>query len=89
MSSSPTASQPHYRAPGWFTRNVFNRTVAGLTQAGVSVLGQPGPGEQGPHERPAPPYAGQPARRSTASATSCPPAVRLSGCATCGPTAAS
>jgi deazaflavin-dependent oxidoreductase (nitroreductase family) len=29
----------HYRAPGWFTRNVFNRTVAGLTRIGVSVLG--------------------------------------------------
>ena len=33
-----TTSQ-HYRAPGWFTRNVFNRTVAGLTRVGVSVLG--------------------------------------------------
>jgi deazaflavin-dependent oxidoreductase (nitroreductase family) len=29
----------HYKAPGWFTRNVFNRTVAGLTRMGVSVLG--------------------------------------------------
>ena len=29
----------HYRAPGWFTRNVFNRTVAGLTRAGLSVWG--------------------------------------------------
>ncbi|MCK9925212.1 nitroreductase family deazaflavin-dependent oxidoreductase [Frankia sp. AgPm24] len=29
----------HYRAPGWFTRNVANRAVAGLTRAGVSVLG--------------------------------------------------
>jgi len=29
----------HYRAPGWFTRNVFNRLVALLTQRGVSVLG--------------------------------------------------
>ena len=66
MSSSSAASQPHYQAPGWFTRNIFNRAVAGLTRAGVSVLGQPGAGDQGPHERPAPPYAGQPARRSTA-----------------------
>jgi deazaflavin-dependent oxidoreductase (nitroreductase family) len=33
------ASQPHYRAPGWFTRNVFNRGVAFLTRRGVSVLG--------------------------------------------------
>jgi deazaflavin-dependent oxidoreductase (nitroreductase family) len=29
----------HYRAPGWFTRNVFNRTVAFLTRHGVSVFG--------------------------------------------------
>jgi deazaflavin-dependent oxidoreductase (nitroreductase family) len=29
----------HYRAPGWFTRNVFNRTVAGLTAVGLSVRG--------------------------------------------------
>ena len=29
----------HYRAPGWFTRNVFNRSVAFLTHHGVSVLG--------------------------------------------------
>jgi deazaflavin-dependent oxidoreductase (nitroreductase family) len=31
--------QPHYRAPGWFTRNVFNRMVAFLTRRGVSLLG--------------------------------------------------
>jgi deazaflavin-dependent oxidoreductase (nitroreductase family) len=29
----------HYRAPGWFTRNVFNPLVAVLTRQGVSVLG--------------------------------------------------
>ena len=29
----------HYRAPGWFTRNVFNPIVAFLTRRGVSVLG--------------------------------------------------
>ena len=29
----------HYRAPGWFTRNVFNRLVALLTSRGISVLG--------------------------------------------------
>jgi deazaflavin-dependent oxidoreductase (nitroreductase family) len=29
----------HYRAPGWFTRNVFNRLVAFLTKRGMSVLG--------------------------------------------------
>jgi deazaflavin-dependent oxidoreductase (nitroreductase family) len=36
--SDPSASV-HYRAPGWFTRNVFNRLVAALTRAGVSVWG--------------------------------------------------
>jgi deazaflavin-dependent oxidoreductase (nitroreductase family) len=29
----------HYRAPGWFTRNVLNPAVAVLTRQGVSVLG--------------------------------------------------
>jgi deazaflavin-dependent oxidoreductase (nitroreductase family) len=29
----------HYRAPGWFTRNVFNQAVAFLTRQGLSVLG--------------------------------------------------
>jgi deazaflavin-dependent oxidoreductase (nitroreductase family) len=29
----------HYKAPGWFTRNVFNRFVAFLTRRGVSVWG--------------------------------------------------
>ena len=29
----------HYRAPGWFTRNIFNRFVAFMTRHGVSVLG--------------------------------------------------
>jgi len=29
----------HYRAPGWFTRNVFNRFVQFLTRHGISVLG--------------------------------------------------
>lgn len=32
-------SAPHYRAPGWFTRNVFNGAVAGLTRIGISVYG--------------------------------------------------
>jgi deazaflavin-dependent oxidoreductase (nitroreductase family) len=41
---SPAAMQngvvpTHYRAPGWFTRNVFNRAVAFLTRHGVSLLG--------------------------------------------------
>jgi deazaflavin-dependent oxidoreductase (nitroreductase family) len=31
--------EPHYRPPGWFTRNVFNQVVAGLTRLGISVLG--------------------------------------------------
>jgi deazaflavin-dependent oxidoreductase (nitroreductase family) len=34
-----TETAVHYRAPGWFTRNVFNRTVAGLTRLGISVWG--------------------------------------------------
>jgi deazaflavin-dependent oxidoreductase (nitroreductase family) len=29
----------HYRAPGWFTRNLLNRSVAFLTRHGVSVVG--------------------------------------------------
>jgi deazaflavin-dependent oxidoreductase (nitroreductase family) len=33
------ATSPHYRAPGWFTRNVFNRAVALLTRLGISVWG--------------------------------------------------
>lgn len=35
MSATPA----HYRAPGWFTRNVFNRGIAALTRLGVSVMG--------------------------------------------------
>ena len=34
-----TPATPHYRAPGWFTRNVFNRFVAFATRHGVSLLG--------------------------------------------------
>ena len=33
------APTPHYKEPGWFTRNVANRIVAGLTRMGVSVIG--------------------------------------------------
>jgi deazaflavin-dependent oxidoreductase (nitroreductase family) len=33
------ADPAHYRAPGWFTRNVFNPTVAFLTRRGISVWG--------------------------------------------------
>jgi deazaflavin-dependent oxidoreductase (nitroreductase family) len=29
----------HYRAPGWFTRNVFNESVAFLARRGISILG--------------------------------------------------
>lgn len=29
----------HYRAPGWFTRNIFNRVVAASTRLGISVWG--------------------------------------------------
>jgi deazaflavin-dependent oxidoreductase (nitroreductase family) len=34
-----THTTPHYRRPGWFTRNVMNRSVAGLTRTGISVWG--------------------------------------------------
>ncbi len=34
-----TIGTPHYRAPGWFTRNVFNRSISGLTRLGISVMG--------------------------------------------------
>jgi len=33
------STSPHYRQPGWFTRNVFNRAVAVLTRLGLSVWG--------------------------------------------------
>jgi deazaflavin-dependent oxidoreductase (nitroreductase family) len=32
-------TDPHYRAPGWFTRQVVNRAVARLTRLGISVWG--------------------------------------------------
>jgi len=32
-------AEPHYRRPGWLTRNVFNRAVARLTRMGLSVWG--------------------------------------------------
>jgi deazaflavin-dependent oxidoreductase (nitroreductase family) len=39
-ATGPTpAPTPHYKEPGWFTRNVFNRSVAGLTRLGISVWG--------------------------------------------------
>ena len=46
----------HYRAPGWFTRNVFNRLVGGLTRAGIK-LDRP---ERvwSPPKAPKPPYRG-------------------------------
>jgi len=37
--SAPTPNPMHYKAPGWFTRNIFNRAVAGLTWLGISVMG--------------------------------------------------
>ncbi len=32
-------ARPHYRKPGWFTRNLFNRAVAACTRLGISVAG--------------------------------------------------
>jgi deazaflavin-dependent oxidoreductase (nitroreductase family) len=37
--TSPAEPTPHYRRPGWFTRNIFNRAVAALTRLGISVWG--------------------------------------------------
>lgn len=37
--TSPPDRAPHYRRPGWFTRNVFNRLVAVFTRLGISVWG--------------------------------------------------
>jgi deazaflavin-dependent oxidoreductase (nitroreductase family) len=40
MMTAVTADQtPHYKEPGWFTRNVFNRFVAFCTRLGISVWG--------------------------------------------------
>ena len=39
MEATNTPNGAHYRAPGWFTRNVFNRIVVIATQLGVSVWG--------------------------------------------------
>jgi len=38
-TSRLTGVSDHYRAPGWFTRNVFNQFVEFLTRQGISVLG--------------------------------------------------
>ena len=37
--TSPAEPTPHYRRPGWFTRNIFNRAVAALTRLGISGWG--------------------------------------------------
>jgi deazaflavin-dependent oxidoreductase (nitroreductase family) len=39
MSDAEPTTTPHYRKPGWFTRNVFNRMVRRMTLLGVSVWG--------------------------------------------------
>jgi deazaflavin-dependent oxidoreductase (nitroreductase family) len=40
MATTPEPNPaPHYKEPGWFTRNVFNRSIAGLTRLGISVWG--------------------------------------------------
>jgi deazaflavin-dependent oxidoreductase (nitroreductase family) len=38
-TTTTDATAPHYRRPGWVTRNVMNRLVARLTRMGVSVWG--------------------------------------------------
>jgi hypothetical protein len=35
----PSEHDPHYQAPGWFTRHVFNPLVKLLTRCGISVVG--------------------------------------------------
>src|SRR5262245_35339931 len=37
--STPGTNDRHYRAPGWFTRNVFNRAIAFASRLGLSVWG--------------------------------------------------
>jgi deazaflavin-dependent oxidoreductase (nitroreductase family) len=32
-------TEPHYRQPGWFTKNVANKLVALLTRSGLSIMG--------------------------------------------------
>ncbi len=39
MHAADTPQTPHFKRPGWFTKNVFNRAVAGLTRLGLSVWG--------------------------------------------------
>ena len=39
--------EPHYRAPGWFTRNIANRLVGRTHPDGHQRLGQPGAGGPG------------------------------------------
>ena len=79
--SDRSRAAPHYKEPGWFTRNVFNRTIAGLTRLGVSVWGSrvlEVPGRK----------TGEPRRTpvnlltSTAGSTWCRRAATASGCAT-------
>jgi deazaflavin-dependent oxidoreductase (nitroreductase family) len=38
-ATNHVSTLPHYREPGWFTKNVFNRGIARLTKMGVSVWG--------------------------------------------------
>ncbi len=39
MTDPAGPTPPHYRQPGWLTKNVFNRAVALLTRLGMSVWG--------------------------------------------------
>src|SRR3954469_18434533 len=84
-SSGQTDVVPaHYRAPGWFTRNVANRAVAFLTRHGVSIVGSRvlaaggGPAASGATPRCT-------WQTTTAAAIWCLPGAKASGCAICGP----
>ena len=39
MTAMTADGAPHYKEPGWFTRNVFNRFIAFCTRRGISVWG--------------------------------------------------
>ena len=39
MGSPTSGTDPHYKRPDWFTRNVLNRLMVGVTRLGVSVRG--------------------------------------------------
>ncbi len=49
-ANDPTPA-PHYKEPGWFTRNVFNRTVVRADPPRHQRVGQPRARGPGPQDR--------------------------------------